>query len=260
MAIGRARLNETTPGPNDGRLDDVRTTEPRPVVPTVVAVVPAHNEERRIGRVIEALLESQAVGQVIVVNDGSSDRTGEVAREYSPRVVVEDLPRNLGKGGAMLHGARKASGSDVILFLDADLIGLKPAHVCALLEPVVSGAADMAVGQFKGGKALTDLAQFLVPYISGQRAIRRELFLMIPDLDRVGYGIEMAITFFVKRMRRPWKMVTLRGVTHPMKEEKLGLVRGAAARTRMYKQMLRFGIRYMVAPRASLMKKSRRDQ
>ena len=225
-------------------------TSPRAAAGLVTVIIPAHNEEQRIARVLEAVLSSETVDRVIVVNDGSTDATAEVARRFDPRISVETLERNLGKGGAMLHGVQMAEGSDIIVFLDGDLIGLRSAHVCALIAPVLSGKYDMAVGQFKGGRGLTDLAQLLVPYISGQRAIRRDLFLKIPDLDRVGYGIEMAITFSVKRLRRPWTMVMLRGVTHPMKEEKLGLLRGALARSRMYAQMFRFGVRYLATPRA----------
>ena len=104
----------------------------------------------------------------------------------------------------------------------------------------------MAIGQFRGGRGLTDLAQLLVPYISGQRAIRRDLFLAIPGLSDVGYGIEMAITFNVKRMKGRVCSVTIRGVTHPMKEEKLGFARGAWSRARMYAQMLKFTVKYFL--------------
>ncbi len=216
-------------------------------MPSVTVVIPAHNEEQRIGRVLESVLAADFVSRVVVVNDGSADQTSSVARRYH-NVHVHDLPSNCGKGGAMLTGAKLAEGSDVLLFLDGDLINLTPAHVCALVGPVVRGEADMAVGQFRGGRGLTDLAQKLVPYISGQRAIRRDLFLQIPDLDRVGYGIEMAITFYVKHFGRNVTTVMMRGVTHPMKEEKLGFVRGAWARARMYKQMAAFWIKYRSNP------------
>ncbi len=228
-----------------GRRSDSPQQMPEASTLLVAAIVPAHNEEERIGRVLEALLSSDAIDRVIVVNDGSTDRTSEIARRFCPRVIVEDLPQNRGKGGAMLHGVRAAGDCDVVLFVDADLLNLTSAHICALVEPVVNGQADMAVGQFKGGRGLTDLAQWLVPYISGQRAIRRELFLEVPDLDRIGYGIETAITMYVaKTVRRPVKMVEMRGVTHPMKEEKLGFVRGTMSRCRMYSQIISFHVRY----------------
>ncbi len=206
-------------------------------------IIPAYNEEKRIAAVLRAVLQSEAADQVIVVSDGSTDRTAEVAQGVLG-VQVERLTVNRGKGGAMRHGAMIAKDASVLLFLDADLINLKPEHVCSLLAPVQSGRAAMAIGQFKGGRSMTDLSQRLVSCISGQRAIRRELFMDVPDLDRVGFGVELAITYHVKSLGYKPEIVYLNGVTHPMKEEKLGWFRGAAARSRMYLQMARFRLSY----------------
>jgi polyisoprenyl-phosphate glycosyltransferase len=210
--------------------------------PRVTVIVPAYNEEARIGAVICAASSAPAVNEVIVVSDGSTDKTAEVAKECGVRFEI--LPRNVGKGGAMLHGAKCAAGADIIVFLDADLIGLKPQHIEALVQPVVSGSYAMAIGQFIGGRGVTDLAQLLVKCISGQRAIGRELFLSIPAVDEVGYGVEMLITLHVSGQKLDTKVVTLRGVTHPMKEEKLGFLRGVIARARMYWQMGKFWVFY----------------
>jgi glycosyltransferase involved in cell wall biosynthesis len=214
--------------------------------PSVCVIIPAHNEQSRVSAVLRAVLDSNIAYKVIVVNDGSTDHTADVVREFEPEVMLLNLNPNRGKGGAMLAGADAASDADVLLFLDGDLQNLAPAHVAALARPVMQGDADMAIGQFRGGRGLTDLAQLLVPYISGQRAIRRDLFLSIPGLGEVGYGIEMAITLNVKRMRGKVRSVTIRGVTHPMKEEKLGLLKGGFSRCKMYAQMLRFTISYLI--------------
>jgi glycosyltransferase involved in cell wall biosynthesis len=211
----------------------------------VTAVVPAHNEAARVGPVIEALKGAHGIDRIIVVDDGSCDNTFEVASSFDG-VVVERLNPNRGKGGALVHGALLASDADILVFLDGDLIGLRPDHVEHLMEPVRAGVAAMAIGQFQAGRGITDVAQALMPYIGGQRAIRRELFLGIPNLDNVGYGIEMAITFHVRSCMLPVRMVPLRGVTHPMKEEKLGFMRGVLARVRMYAQMVRYSLRYVV--------------
>ncbi|MDQ2799647.1 MAG: glycosyltransferase, partial [Armatimonadota bacterium] len=152
---------------------------------------------------------------------------------------VITLPRNKGKGGAMHEGAIRTQ-ADVLLFFDADLIGLMPEHVQDLLAPVCAGEATMAMGIFRGGRLWTDMAQFFAPAITGQRAILREVFLHIPDLEAVGYGIELAINDYVHSQGLIRRDITLRGVTHPMKEEKLGWARGAASRSRMYWQMLQF--------------------
>jgi len=204
----------------------------------VAAIIPAYNEEDRIAAVLRTLTSAAAVDEVIVVNDGSTDGTAQAAQAI-PGVQVITLPRNKGKGGAMREGATRTE-ADVLLFFDADLVGLTPRHVQDLLAPVCSGEATMAMGIFKGGRLWTDMAQFFAPAITGQRAIRRDVFLHIPDLESVGYGIELAINDYVHRQGLIRKDITLRGVTHPMKEEKLGWARGAASRSRMYWQMLQF--------------------
>ncbi len=204
----------------------------------VAAIIPAYNEEARIAAVLHAVTGVAAVDEVIVVNDGSTDGTAQAASAIKG-VRVVTLPRNKGKGGAMREGATRTD-ADVLLFFDADLVGLTPRHVQDLLAPVCSGEATMAMGIFKGGRLWTDMAQFFAPAITGQRAIRRDVFLHIPDLESVGYGIELAINDYVHSQGMIRKDVTLRGVTHPMKEEKLGWARGAASRSRMYWQMLQF--------------------
>jgi len=216
---------------------------------TVAAIIPAYNEEHRIAAVLATVTAVAMVGSVIVVNDGSTDGT-QAAAQSIPGVKVLTLPENGGKGGAMRAGALHAQ-ADVLLFFDADLIGLKPRHVEDLLAPVCAGEATMTMGIFRGGRLWTDMAQFFAPAITGQRAIRRDVFLQIPDLEKVGYGIELAINDYVHRQGLVRRDVTLRGVTHPMKEEKLGWVKGAASRMQMYRQMLRFRMSLRKTPKSS---------
>ncbi len=215
---------------------------PSPRTPRVAAVVPAYNEAGRIQRVLETLKQTPEVDEIIVVSDGSTDGTAAAASSV-PGVQVVELTRNLGKGGAMLEGARRAN-ADVLVFFDADLVGLHPPHVSDLVAPVCAGEAHMAMGIFQGGRWATDLAQRCSPGITGQRAIRRDVFLQIPNLDSVGYGIELAITYYVRHNGYTAQRVVIRGVTHPMKEEKLGPFRGSLSRARMYWQMLCFRVSY----------------
>ena len=142
----------------------------------------------------------------------------------------------------MLAGAQ-ATDADVVVFLDADLIHLTPALVADLVRPVAEGGKMMALGVFRGGRGATTLAQILAPNISGQRAIRRDVFLQVPRLTEAGYGVELAITSYVLGEGLPIARVILQDVTHPMKEEKLGIWRGAAARVRMYWQMSPYVLR-----------------
>jgi hypothetical protein len=203
----------------------------------IAVVVPAFNEEARIGEVLRALTASPEPDEIVVVNDGSRDGTAAVARGFSA-VRTLDLPQNQGKGAAMRAGAL-ATTSEVLLFLDADLIGLRPDHVGDLLRPVLEGEAAMSVGVFRGGRLATDLSHFLVSYISGQRALPRDLFLAIPGITTARSGVETAITKYVKARGLPVRNVAMYGVTHPMKEEKLGPLPGFKARLKMYWEIAR---------------------
>lgn len=216
----------------------------------VTAVVPAYNEERRIGAVIDVLKHCALVNQIIVVSDGSTDNTAEVAAGYDG-VSVINLTRNLGKGGAMLEGAKHAD-SEVLVFLDADLIGLRPEQVEALVTPVLQNREGMSIGVFKGGRKCTDWAQVIAPYISGQRALLRNDFLSIPDLENARYGVEVALGQYARENGIATTMVTLSGVTHPMKEEKLGFLRGSWARTKMYWEIMKLVFR--TSPRSGRLK------
>ena len=218
-----------------------RATNEAPDTCPVCVVVPAFNEAARIGVVLDTLCKAPTVDQIVVVDDGSRDGTAAVVNEHAGKangkIRLVTHPTNLGKGAAMRAGA-EATDAPVIVFFDADLIGLKPEHVEDVIRPVATGRATMALGVFRGGRGATTLAQILAPNISGQRAIRRDVFLKIPQLTEAGYGVELAITNYVLGEGLPVKRVILWNVSHPMKEEKLGVWRGTAARVRMYHQML----------------------
>ncbi len=187
-------------------------------MPRVAAIIPAFNEERTIGDVVGAVRRCCLVDDVIVVSDGSRDGTVETARRHGARVI--ELYENLGKGGAIATGLG-ATDAQVILLLDGDLVGLASDHVEDLLRPVLSGAAEVCVGQIK-----RDLIQTLFPNFSGQRALRRRVLDEIPDLHTTGFGIEAALSRHVKTSGLRTCTVPLRHLTHVSKQEKHGFLRG----------------------------------
>lgn len=198
----------------------------------VASIIPALNEGTRIKAVLESVCQAELIDDIVVVSDGSTDNTYERAMEV-PGVKAIELAHNIGKAGAMCVGANRVD-ADIILFLDADLHGLLPRHVDAIVKPVIDGASEMCVGIFRGGRFLTDLSQKIAPVISGQRAIRRDLFMRIEDLEGVRMGVEIALTRWAHFNGIPVSTVVLDGVTHTMKEEKLGALRGFISRLQMY--------------------------
>jgi len=207
----------------------------------VAAVIPAFNEESTIGEIASTLCRVDAIDEVIVVSDGSEDQTAARARGAGAKVI--EHPANRGKAAAMKTGF-EATDAAVLLFVDADLIGLQPSHVNHLLAPVLTDAADMTVGIFGDGRVATDLAQIVAPYLSGQRAVKRsilaQMFREEPDAGQSRFGIEVALTRYVKQHGCRVEEVLLEEMSHRMKEEKLGLVKGAAARLKMYYEILKY--------------------
>lgn len=205
------------------------------------AVIPAYNEEKTIADVVKVLVASPKIDQVIVVSDGSRDNTASVAARMG--AIVVNLPQNRGKGGAMLAGI-KQTDADYILFLDADLIGLKQGHIESMLEPVISGKAQVTLGIFKKGRVTTDLAQKFAPYLSGQRVIKASLLRDIEGMDISRFGVELALTRFVEENDIAYETVELRDLSHVMKEEKLGFWKGFRARLKMYREIIAYLIKY----------------
>ena len=204
------------------------------------AVIPAYNEEKTIAQVVSVLKSSPYIQQVVVVSDGSVDATASVAAQAGALVV--NLPENVGKGGAMMAGI-KQTDAQYIMFLDADLIGLTTGHVGKMVEPILSGRTDMTIGVFKKGRATTDMAQKLAPYLSGQRVIRADYFRRMENLDIARFGVELALTRFLEENEIPYEVVELEDLSHVMKEEKLGFWRGVRARLKMYWEILAYLLR-----------------
>lgn len=198
-------------------------------------LIPAYDEARTVASVIRVALQA-GIGPVVVVDDGSSDATAAVARRAGAEVLP--LEQNRGKGGALAAGA-SVRGEDVLVLLDADLTGLRPAHVRALANPVVAGEAVMSRGVFVGGRWSTTAAQRLIPQLNGQRAVLREHLLDVPGLAESRYGVEVAITEYAAEAGWATVDVPLRGVSQVMKEEKRGMLRGLVVRLRMYGQIVR---------------------
>jgi len=111
----------------------------------VIAIVPAHNEERAIGAVVDEIRAFDPAFDVVVVDDGSADATAAVALSHGAAVVV--LPFNLGIGGAVQTGFKYAleHGYELAVRLDGD--GQHdPAELTKLLAPIREGEADIVTG------------------------------------------------------------------------------------------------------------------
>jgi len=209
----------------------------------VAVIVPAWNEEQDIQLVLDALGPIEWLTQGVGVDDGSSVGAPQVAEDCAekyPLMSVLKLPQNQGKGCAMLKGIRTLPAEvETVAFLDADLIGLTEDHLNVLVDPVKKLHCDMSVAIFKKGYWRTDISQKFAPNLNGQRCLplRAAEVALIPLAER-GYGVEIGLTLYARRKKWRIHYVDWPGMTHDMKEEKLGLREGYRVRVMMYRQIL----------------------
>ena len=182
--------------------------EPRPCLSVVM---PAYNEETTVRAAIEAVLASPWLAELIVVDDCSTDRTGELLAELDdPRITVLRHGLNQGKGAALRTGFAHAR-ADYVVVQDADL-EYDPAEFGKLLAPLLDGNADVVYGsRFAGGEShrvlyfwhsvgnkLLTLASNMVTNLNltdmetCYKAFRRELIQSVAiEEDRFGFEPEI---------------------------------------------------------------------
>jgi dolichyl-phosphate beta-glucosyltransferase len=138
----------------------------------VSLVIPAFNEEARLGQTlgrILAFLRSQPdTYELIVVDDGSRDRTAELARAYAAAwdgIRVHRLPRNRGKGAAVRHGMLAAHG-ELVFFSDADLS--VPIEALPTFLQSLENGGDVAIGSRQKRGAVIEVHQPLARELLGK--------------------------------------------------------------------------------------------
>jgi glycosyltransferase involved in cell wall biosynthesis len=181
------------------------------------AVIPAWNEASTVGAVVYAALDAAHVDEVIVVDNASTDGTGDVALAHGARVVVEPIA---GKGQALRTGV-DATTAELLVFLDADLVGLRPDHVDQLVGFVRRGEAHMACGLFDRGPVANHIFLEGLPVLTGQRALHRSLFEQLDLRDIRGYRVEAALNSLIAHRDLTRVDQVLPGLWHRTKEEKL---------------------------------------
>lgn len=147
-------------------------------------IIPVYNEGERILAPIHAAQDYPHIDEVVVVNDGSVDRTEEIL-DTIDGITVLAHPDNRGKGEALDTGMEhaRANGHEATVFLDGDLVGIEPYHIKELLAPL-DDEAYMTIGYLGLRKAFVKKA-ILNHWgaLSGQRAIRSEVWDSLSGQD-----------------------------------------------------------------------------
>src|SRR5438309_1587569 len=195
-----------------------------PSADVVTVVLPCLNEENSVGLVVmealDTLHKAGLPGEVLVVDNGSTDRSAEIARAAGARVIREDRP---GYGRALRTGIAAANGS-IVVMADADWT-YDLTKIPLLVEPIREGAADIAIGsrlrgatrqtmpalhRYVGTPALTALVRQAGGYSqlpdsqSGFRCFRKDA---ISALNLRSDGMEFASEMLIKSSRRRLRLI-----------------------------------------------------
>jgi len=197
---------------------------------TIDVVIPARNEASTIADVVAAARGCRFAREVIVVDDGSSDGTAEVAMAAGAKDVRREM--STGSKAHAMELAVAPTDAGAILFCDADVVGLTATHLDDICRPFVEGRAVMSLGWFDYGM-LNPLVRRLPP-TSGERVIPRWVWESVHPARRRGYSIEIMINEVIAEGRLPTTVRIMAGVSHRTKRHKLGLRKGYRETWRMF--------------------------
>ena len=197
----------------------------------VAAIVPAYNEGATLREVLSVLKAAPSIDEVLVVSDGSTDGTVEIARSLGLRTI--HLRQNQGKGRAMEIGVAHTD-AEVLLFVDADILNLTVDLIQRLIEPVLSGQSDMNVGIRHRGRPLNAIQNRTGPLLSGVRCLRREIFEAVPDSHLEGFAVETGLNWACRELGCRTTTTVMYNLKHLVKEKKRGLIQGLYGRYRMF--------------------------
>ncbi len=190
----------------------------------ISCIIPTYNEESRIKNVLSVISMHPLIDEVIVVDDGSKDKTKEIVASYkNVKLIVHTI--NQGKSRAIYDGCRAALG-EFLFFLDADLVGLTEKSVTDLVGPVLSGNADVSISYRGNSPRLWKIVGF--DYISGERVFRKSLIEQHLDqiLTLPKFGLEVFLNSLIIKSKARVRIVLWPDVSSPFKHAKYGVWKG----------------------------------
>lgn len=224
-------------------LEEAEVAVHQQATPKVSAIIAAYNEQDTIFDVVRAVEGHPLVDEIIVVDDGSSDATVERARTTTAKVI--SLEKNSGKAAAMNRGVQTAR-NHVILFLDADILGLTHQMITLTVTPVLTGNCGMFVAIRDRRTYWMNRLLYFIPVLGGERALTKDIWRQVPRIYRKGFQIEIALNYYTKRSGQKMGFGVMPGLSQVIKEKKRGFWLGLLQRIKMCGEVLWISFRLYV--------------
>ncbi len=201
----------------------------------ISCIIPAFNEEENLRHTLRAVTGiSSLLKEIIVIDDGSTDRTADIVREFSS-VHVYTQP-NQGKTQAVTNGIEKSTG-DYILLLDADLKGITSRAIKNLIQPILDNSAQVSMSMRENTPYWMKMIS--LDFMSGERLFPKEM--VIGKLDEMkkmkSFGLEVYLNQLILERNYKVTSVLLNGVFNNFKWNKRGLWKGIKDELSMWKDI-----------------------
>lgn len=199
-------------------------------------IIAAYNEEPRIAKVLKIVEHHPLIDEVIVVNDGSVDRTAEVVRRFDVTLVENE--HNLGKTLSIKKGIKLARNENILL-IDADLNGLTDEAITDLAKPVLDGKVDWTLSLRGNSFGIMKLMQ--MDWVSGERVIPKKLLEdpLIWSRSEISYGLETLMNKSLLDRNKTFCSVYLPDLVIANKADKIGFWKGWFGEFKMVYQISR---------------------
>jgi glycosyltransferase involved in cell wall biosynthesis len=193
-------------------------------------VICTFNEEKTICDVVKACRSYNERSEIIVVDDGSQDNTELLLRNLNKTIRFNyiKLAENRGKSYAMSIGIENAC-NDILLFFDADSIGIRNTHFRDMLLPIMENKADMVLGH----TAATFINVKLTPFkaFTGERVLlKKDILPILDEIRYIRFGVETYLNLYYQTHGKRISYVFLEGLKTLNKYKKTTLIKA----TRQY--------------------------